>query len=277
MSDSIPVVFDLYGTLAKRTAPADVHPYEVFYSQVGAIVGKPTVEVRRVLLTRDGVDIASCCEGLIAGPMSVSQRGALKRIEKEAKLANGTYEPVEAVVRSLNDIHSSGRTVAVLSNAAQFMEAESLLRKIDVRVFTVLSYKIGSVKPSSEAFAAALSGSHSTEGIMVGDSWKSDVLGALQAGWGAVYLAEASDPAVRVVTLLQKSLDVGRYPLDDATRAVSRAFGLDHLGYKAPLGLILSRVRVCLATCELYSHIEELSQSLCKQSKGGRYEGNTRR
>ncbi|MBR8290508.1 MULTISPECIES: HAD family hydrolase [Burkholderia cepacia complex] len=184
------MAFDLYGTLARRNPVAGaLHPYEVFYTRVGEALEVPVADVRSALLTTDGADILECCAPALQGRPAVSgvAARAIASAAAEVRRANCEYEGVPALVHALRQAVDAGAEVAVLSNAAAFMEPAALLERIGVSVRAIFSYRVGAAKPDVTAFGAVWSDTADGPTIMVGDNWRSDILGAVSAGWRAVY------------------------------------------------------------------------------------------
>jgi len=79
----------------------------------------------------------------------------------------------------------------------------------------VISGEFGHGKPSPEVFLAALDplGARPEDSVMVGDSWERDIVGALDAGMRAVWIADGrpapgSDPRVTVVDSVRELDDL---------------------------------------------------------------------
>ena len=79
----------------------------------------------------------------------------------------------------------------------------------------VISGELGVGKPSPEVFLAALDplGARPEDSVMVGDSWERDIVGALDAGLRAVWIADGrpepeSDPRVTVVDSVRELDDL---------------------------------------------------------------------
>jgi putative hydrolase of the HAD superfamily len=79
----------------------------------------------------------------------------------------------------------------------------------------VISGELGAGKPSPKVFLGALDplGARPEDSVMVGDSWERDIVGALDAGMRAVWIADGrpapgSDPRVTVVDSVRELDDV---------------------------------------------------------------------
>ena len=105
------------------------------------------------------------------------------------------------IASALPLVRRRGLRVGVLSNAPsnliEFLERLGIAPHLD---FTVVSALEGVKKPDRRIFEAALAdaGVQAGEALMVGDSLKADVEGALAVGMRAVWLRRSGDaPAVR--------------------------------------------------------------------------------
>lgn len=109
---------------------------------------------------------------------------------------NHHFEMYDDAAPALRRLHASGLTVGVISNSHRslvaFSEHFSLTGLIRV---SVSSAEHGYMKPHRSIFDAALerAGVRATESLMVGDSLKHDVEGALQAGMRAVLLRRSGE------------------------------------------------------------------------------------
>lgn len=226
MLDGIRVAFDLYGTLARRPLTDGApHPYEVLYRRVGEALRVPMVDIRRALLTTDGAGVLECCAPVLQGRPGVADAVArdIKSAAADARRANCEYAGVPAVVHALHQVADAGAEVAVLSNAAAFMEPEVLLERVGVSARAIFSYRVGAAKPDAKAFGTVWAGASTGPVIMVGDSWYSDILGALSAGWRAVYIGAPQAQllqARRAVQALAGSYVTATNPARDALRHI---------------------------------------------------------
>jgi len=96
------------------------------------------------------------------------------------------------VLPALEALHSSSATLCVVSDwssrLSEILEELGLARYFD---FLLASGSVGVAKPSAEFYRMALSraGVEPRDAIMIGDSYRADVLGARAAGMDAVLLA----------------------------------------------------------------------------------------
>jgi len=127
--------------------------------------------------------------------------------------SNHHFELYDDVEPTLEALAARGIALGVISNShrslAAFSEHFALERYITV---AVSSAEHGYMKPHRSIFDAALerAGARADEAIMVGDSMRADIDGALAAGLGAVLIRRSGDrpdplPAgVRVITSLRE-------------------------------------------------------------------------
>lgn len=100
-------------------------------------------------------------------------------------------ELVEDAAEVVQALHGKYR-IAILTNGLQVVQRERLARSI-IRQYIaeiIISEEIGGSKPAREFFATALArlGHPSRrEALMIGDSWASDILGAIQYGLDACW------------------------------------------------------------------------------------------
>jgi putative hydrolase of the HAD superfamily len=120
------------------------------------------------------------------------------------------YDDVHAVLPLLAD---RGLHLGVISNSHRSLEAFTRFFALDRYVRThVSAYPDRHLKPHRRIFEAALAGAgvEAHEAVMVGDSLKADVEGALAAGMRAVWLRRAGDeppvrpPTVPIITRLHE-------------------------------------------------------------------------
>lgn len=122
------------------------------------------------------------------------------------------YDDVEPVLEALA---SRGVTIGVISNSHRSLDAfKEHFRLNRLISAAVSSYEHGYLKPHRSIFEAALEqvGVSASEALMVGDSLKADVEGALAAGLRAVLIRRSGDrpaalpPGVVVIQSLRELL-----------------------------------------------------------------------
>jgi len=133
---------------------------------------------------------------------------AVARAYREAYVASGRAVPgAQALLRAIRR-HAR---VGIVSNNI-LSEQEAKLERFGMRSFVdvlVVSAEEGLSKPEPGIFGIALArlGCDPHEAVMVGDSWESDVLGALAAGIPAIWLNRAGrirpapGPAIEIAAL----------------------------------------------------------------------------
>lgn len=142
----------------------------------------------------------------------------------EQPRANLWRKPIAPMVALAKELGDRGVKVAVLSNSEGGLA--DLFEEIGLAplfVTIVDSGRVGIEKPDPRIFAHALEqiGGEPSRAVHIGDSWSADIVGALGAGWRAIYYPsraanapEMTDPRVRVARTA-----------DDARAALS-AFGV---------------------------------------------------
>ena len=145
---------------------------------------------------------------LLAGAGVADAPALAQWLWDEQPRANLWRKPIAPMVALAKELKERGVTVAVLSNSegglADLFGEIGLLPLFDA---IVDSGKVGVEKPDPRIFAHALAkvGGDPSHAVHIGDSWSADVVGALGAGWRAIYYpsraADApamTDPRVRV-------------------------------------------------------------------------------
>ena len=124
------------------------------------------------------------------------------------------YDDVEPVLRALVE---RGLTIGVISNSHRSLDAFQEHFALDGLIHAAVgSSEHGWLKPHRSIFEEALrrAGASAAESMMVGDSVKADVRGALDAGMQAVLLRRSGEvptdlqPEVRVISTLHGLLDL---------------------------------------------------------------------
>ncbi len=134
------------------------------------------------------------------------------------------WQPVPGAMALAAAVKRAGLALVIVTNNVtreQQLKLErcGLLPLVDA---LITSEDVGATKPDTRIFDAALScaGVHASEAVMVGDSWHTDVVGALAAGVRSVWLNRAGhaapDPEVAAGVAELRSLE----PLDDAWRVI---------------------------------------------------------
>jgi len=141
------------------------------------LTGKLSLEEsRRVRMSRFLAEF-----GVRIGPAATRR---LLRLRQEAYRSH--RRPVPGALTLLRHLQRSGRSIVVVSNNLRSEQVEKL-RVTGLAPWVnllVCSEQVGVTKPDPRIFYAALSGAGATpdQAVMVGDSWESDVVGAVRAG-----------------------------------------------------------------------------------------------
>lgn len=161
---------------------------------------------------------------LLAGAGVHDAPGLAEWLRGEQPRANLWRKPIAPMVALAQELGARGVKVAVLSNSEGGLA--DLLAEIGLApLFAAIvdSGKVGIEKPDPRIFAHTLEqlGGDAAHAVHIGDSWSADIVGALGAGWRAIYypsrataVPEINDPRVRVA-----------HTADDA-RAALTAFGV---------------------------------------------------
>jgi HAD superfamily hydrolase (TIGR01493 family) len=185
------VIFDLWNTLVFSPAGS---PFQRLKDLL-----RPDQEALFPALTRDGmVRPYPSVEAFLAAwkvPASLdeAQVQAMSRAFLEAGTQAECFPGTPEAVGAVRDL----ARVALLSNTQTFglelLDRLGITERIRTRI---LSAEIGALKPEPDAFAAVQRqlGLFPGNLAMVGDSWTDDVLGAVDAGWTAIWVNREAKP-----------------------------------------------------------------------------------
>jgi putative hydrolase of the HAD superfamily len=141
-----------------------------------------------------------------------------------AHLYRETYQSSRQIVAGSLELleYLNGRVkIAVVTNNLQAGQVDKLhhLRLDHLIDELVTSEETGSIKPDPDIFRAALEhvGCSADEAVMIGDSWESDVLGAIQAGIRAIWLNRTGSACPDPMLALELA---GLEPLEVALNAI---------------------------------------------------------
>lgn len=149
------------------------------------------VQVLQGLLTPDQARIQRICAFFSTYGRVLSSDEA----QIYAALYRETYQaarqPVPGAIALLQYLHATVK-IGIITNNTSLEQRE----KLDACGFTpwvdvvVISEEVGFIKPDPAIFAIALQqlGCGADQAVMVGDSWKSDIVGAHQAGIKSIWL-----------------------------------------------------------------------------------------
>lgn len=192
------VVFDLYGTLVDFGLT--LHPYKALLAGNAS-----TAAFREAVMCRNlSIGELVAQTGLEASPETVRQCEA--DIEREVDEVH-VYPEVFEVLHALRE---AGVKLVLCSNLApaygRVLKDTGLDQYFDM---AQLSYQTGLLKPDPRMYLAALDylGVGASNAVMVGDSYASDVVGALGAGLHAVHLQRKLPGSELVYSDLRQAAD----------------------------------------------------------------------
>lgn len=215
------VIFDLDDTLfdhhhslqaglraIQKNCPA-LHPYplaELTHTYVD-LVESLHLQVLQGLLSIDQARVKRIKAFFVKYGHSLSDEQA----QDYAVLYRETYQsarqPVPGAIALLQHLRANVKT-GIITNNISIEQRE----KLDACGFTpwldvvVISEEVGVIKPDPAIFAIALErlGCPASAAVMVGDAWKTDILGAHQAGIKAVWLNRfgAACPDSSIATII---------------------------------------------------------------------------
>lgn len=103
-------------------------------------------------------------------------------------------EPFAGLDSLMQRLTSEGVQIGIITNGTvdtQYKKITKLgLNKYIDERFIFISEKLGVSKPDKQIFIHALQvlGADEAKALFVGDSWEHDIVGAIEAGWDAIYL-----------------------------------------------------------------------------------------
>jgi HAD superfamily hydrolase (TIGR01549 family) len=109
---------------------------------------------------------------------------------------NHHFEMYDDVAPVLEGLQKQGVTVGLISNSHRSLDAfREHFSLADIVTVTVSGFEHGYMKPHRSIFDAALDRAKvkADQAMMVGDSFKHDIEGALNAGWRAVLLKRSGE------------------------------------------------------------------------------------
>jgi putative hydrolase of the HAD superfamily len=114
----------------------------------------------------------------------------------EQPRANLWRAPIPEMVALARELGQRGVRVAVLSNSeGKLAELLAEIGLVDAFEAVIDSGRVGIEKPDRRIFDHALEALGATgPGIHIGDSWPADVVGALGAGWRAIWFGRRAQP-----------------------------------------------------------------------------------
>lgn len=112
--------------------------------------------------------------------------------------ANQYVQPFPGLYQTLNYLKESKVELGIITNGkketqeAKFKKLK-LYRYIDPDHFYI-SGVVGLEKPNPQIFKLALRENSHHEALFIGDTWEHDIVGAMEAGWSALYLNTQNRP-----------------------------------------------------------------------------------
>ncbi|MBI4913589.1 MAG: HAD family hydrolase [Acidobacteria bacterium] len=189
------VVFDLWNTLVRSQAGSPFRRIQpLLRPEQAHLVDEFMWDSMRVPYPSCDAFLERWREAMGLDPI---QTRAIRQVFLEA---SQDAELFPETLEALDQTRSLAR-VALLSNTQSFdmglLEDLGLTSRLRVQV---LSAAIGKLKPAPEAFEAARRrlGLFPGDLVMVGDSWRDDVGGALQAGWSVIWINREGIPRPEV-------------------------------------------------------------------------------
>ncbi|MEM6805295.1 MAG: HAD family hydrolase [Bacteroidota bacterium] len=184
------IIFDFYGTLAE--IKRKTNPYKKLLTQEG--------KGSTWFMTRDFDSIQAVKKALNIQPDKMNGLEA----EIYAELASvQLFEEVEGVLDKL----SKNRELYLLSNLASPYKKPFNRLKLNRWISQAFfSCEIGLLKPSAEAFTFVLHQINKKPGevVMIGDSYRSDIIGARNLGIEAIWLRRTSKKNAAYITSLKE-------------------------------------------------------------------------
>ena len=193
------------------------HPIETLFADYARLIEEMHIHVLEGRLSKDEARRERFRRFfLLHGPATEDLANA---VEHGARLYRETYQAsrqtVAGAVELLECLHRNVK-IAVVTNNVRNEQVEKLHKlHLDHLIDElVTSEETGSIKPDPLIFHVALEriGCRADEVVMIGDSWKSDILGATQAGIRAIWLnrtgSACPDPALALELASLEPLEI---------------------------------------------------------------------
>lgn len=203
------ISFDIGGTLVGMARGA-------LAEELAAITGTSADQMRRLLIDHGKRQATSpaALATILADHAGAPAAAPALRTALEQRRAD-TMEPAlyPETVDVLTRLREAGWTICYLSNAVGFDDAANA-SYMDLADYAIHSWQSGHCKPEPAAFTAleTATGLGPEAFLHIGNSWRCDVEGALDAGWQAVYLPRGGPrhyrPGVPVIDDLTGLLDL---------------------------------------------------------------------
>ncbi|WP_053070404.1 HAD family hydrolase [Alkalihalobacillus pseudalcaliphilus] len=152
----------------------------------------------------------------------------MKKLGYEVKIGEGqlfhdvyvqafyqVIKPFPSVKKLLSQLHAKNVELAIISNGPSDTQYEKLrclgLQNYFLKEKIFISEEVASAKPEQAIFlqcANQRSGEIHTKKYHIGDSWSHDVMGAVRAGWTAVYFNWKNEQGDRSMVANERVIEV---------------------------------------------------------------------
>ncbi len=131
-------------------------------------------------------------------------------------VTQANWEAEEDALPTLEALKRAGYRIGLISNAADDDNTQALIDKAKLRSlleYIISSAQFGRRKPDPSIFRSALDyfGIPGEQAVMVGDSFRADIVGAHRAGMQGIWITrrtlESADPAEQPADAVVKTLD----------------------------------------------------------------------
>lgn len=216
--EALGYAFDLFGTLAippdRKKLEARIREHSIFSREAmqGAStgfpaallaeeVGFPIADARKAFLTRpfeNNEEFLSYLLAVAPRPSAV-QTSTVSLVDELTDMVLAGTTPAYQCRELLDHLSFAGFALQLVSNVSSVFAATIELLGLD-RWFPkpTLSFEIGECKQSGSAFGRLAEG-NVPNWYVVGDSWRSDILPAIQAGHGAIFIDVTGTHVARMI------------------------------------------------------------------------------
>nr|WP_172582488.1 HAD family hydrolase [Cupriavidus taiwanensis] len=194
------VIFDAFDTLCEIGNP--LHPF----AEIARAGGKH-LDARVALMTRP-VDIRQAAEDFGLTEIDIE----IAELEQRLEIELASIRLFHDTIPTLMELRRRGIRLAIASNLAA-PYAPPLLELLPIQLDAYAwSFDVGYLKPQAEIFKWAMAklGVPAAATLMVGDTYKADYLGAVNAGLQARHLVRSKEPQSSAITIrsLSEILDL---------------------------------------------------------------------
>lgn len=204
------ISFDIGGTLVAMARGA-------LAEELAAITGTSADQMRQLLIEhgkRRATSPAALADRLAEHTGAPAAAGALRAALEQRRADTTAPALYPETLEVLARLRHAGWRICYLSNAVGFDHDAAPAPYMALADHALHSWESGHCKPEPAAFGAlqAATGLGPEAFVHVGNSWRCDVEGALEAGWQAVYLPRGGPhhhrPGVPVIDDLTGLLDL---------------------------------------------------------------------